>query len=84
ICNTKVTVAGKCCESGDLLGEGMMIQEPSPGDILAVLSTGAYNYSMASNYNRLPKPAVVMVCGGKERIVVKRQSFDELLQDDLL
>ena len=83
-CSETITVAGKCCESGDLIGEGMLTQEPKAGDILAILSTGAYNYAMASNYNRLPKPAVVMVKGGKARIVVKRQSLDELLQDDLL
>ena len=80
----KVTLAGKCCESGDLIGEGMLIQQAKPGDILAVLATGAYNYSMASNYNRLPKPAVVMVKDGDSRVVIRRESCDELLQNDLL
>lgn len=80
----KVTLAGKCCESGDLIGEGMLIQQAKPGDILAVLATGAYNYSMASNYNRLPKPAVVMVKGGDSRVVIRRESYGELLQNDLL
>lgn len=51
---TSVTVAGKCCESGDLLGENMPLQEPEVGDVLAVLATGAYNYSMSSHYNRFP------------------------------
>ena len=79
-----VTVAGKCCESGDLLGEGMHIQPCEAGDILAVLATGAYNYSMSSNYNRVPRPAVVMVKGGEAREVVKRETFDDLLRNDVL
>lgn len=79
-----VTVAGKCCESGDLLGEGMHIQPCEAGDILAVLATGAYNYSMSSNYNRVPRPAVVMVKGGEAREVVKRETFDDLIRNDVL
>lgn len=79
----KVTVAGKCCESGDLLGEGLMLQKVVPGDIIAVFSTGAYNYSMASNYNRIPKPAVVMVRDGKPRIIVKRESLEDLVAKDI-
>lgn len=78
-----VTVAGKCCESGDLLGKDIKIQSPEVGDILAVLSTGAYNYSMASNYNRLQRPAVVMVKDGKSRVVVKRESLDNLVSNDI-
>lgn len=62
----------------------MQIQEVQAGDIIAVLATGAYNYSMASNYNRIPRPAVVMLRDGKERIVVKRETLDELIQNDLL
>jgi diaminopimelate decarboxylase len=54
--NKTVTIAGKCCESGDLIGEHMQIQKVQPGSIIAVLATGAYNYSMSSNYNRIPKP----------------------------
>lgn len=79
-----VTVAGKCCESGDLIGEGMVIQQTQPGDTLAVLATGAYNYSMASNYNRLPRPAVVMVNEGVARTVIMRESFEDILKNDLL
>lgn len=79
----KVTIAGCCCESGDLLGEDIFIQECSPGDILAVLCTGAYNYSMASNYNRLPRPAVVMVRDGKPRLIVRRETFEDLTRCDL-
>lgn len=77
------TVAGKCCETGDLIGEGMPIQPVEPGDILAVLATGAYNYSMSSNYNRIPKPAVVMVSGGKSRVAVKRETLEDIVRNDL-
>lgn len=78
-----VTLAGKCCESGDLLGENMPIQPVTSGDIVAVLSTGAYNYSMASNYNRLCRPAVVMVKDGACRVIVKRESLQDLVRNDL-
>ena len=78
-----VTIAGKCCESGDLIQEDAPIQKAAAGDILAVLSTGAYNYSMASNYNRIPRPPVVMVKDGKPRIVVKRESYDDMLKNDI-
>lgn len=80
---TKVTIAGKCCESGDLIQENTLIQQPEVGDILAVLSTGAYNYSMASNYNRNPRPAVVMVKDGEPRVVVRRESYEDLIRNDL-
>ncbi len=76
------TVAGRCCESGDLIGEGMALQRPVRGDILAVLTTGAYNYAMASNYNRLPRPPVVMIANGKARLAVKRESFEDLVRND--
>ena len=66
-----VTLAGKCCESGDLLGESMPIQKVEAGDIIAVLSTGAYNYSMASNYNRIPRPPVVMIKNGESVLAIK-------------
>ena len=79
-----VTIAGKCCESGDLIGERMPLQEVQAGDIIAVLSTGAYNYSMASNYNRIPKPAVVMLRDGKDRVVVRRETLDDIICNDLL
>ena len=78
-----VTVAGKCCESGDLIQENTQIQPVQPGDVLAVLATGAYNYSMASNYNRIPRPAVVFVKGGQSRVAVRRESLEDLLQNDL-
>ena len=76
------TIAGRCCESGDLIGEGMALQRPVRGDVLAVLTTGAYNYAMASNYNRLPRPPVVMVRDGKARLAVKRESFEDLVRND--
>ena len=78
-----VTVAGKCCESGDLLGEHVKLQKAESGDILAVLTTGAYNYSMASHYNRIPNPAVVMVRDGESRVVVRRETYDDIIKNDL-
>jgi diaminopimelate decarboxylase len=80
--DTTVTIAGKCCESGDLIGEGMALQACEPGDTIAVCATGAYNYSMASNYNRLQKPAVVFVKDGTSRVVVKRETLDDLIRND--
>lgn len=78
-----VTIAGKCCESGDLIGENMPIQQVESGDIVAVLATGAYNYSMASNYNRICRPAVVMVNDGKSRVIVRRETMEDLIRNDL-
>lgn len=80
----RVTIAGRCCESGDLLGENMELQSAERGDILAVLVTGAYNYSMASNYNRLPRPPVVLVKDGKARIAVKRETYEDIVANDVL
>lgn len=79
----KVTVAGKCCESGDLIQENTAIQHVEHGDIIAVLSTGAYNYSMASNYNRIPRPPVVMVKDGQSRVIVKGESYEDLVRNDI-
>lgn len=79
----RVTIAGKCCESGDLIGENMPLQPAESGDIIAVLATGAYNYSMASNYNRIPRPAVVFVRDGESRIAVKRESFEDIIRNDV-
>ena len=78
-----VTVAGKCCESGDLIQENTKLQAVEAGDILAVLSTGAYNYSMASNYNRIPRLPVVMVKDGESRIVVKRETYEQVASCDV-
>lgn len=78
-----MTLAGKYCESGDLIGENMSIQQVEAGDILAVLATGAYNYSMSSNYNRMPRLPVIMVRDGKARVVVRRETYDDLIERDV-
>lgn len=78
-----VTIAGRCCESGDLIGKDMKIPPVKPNDLIAILSTGAYNYSMASNYNRIPRPPVVMVSGGKSRLIVRRESYEDLIRNDI-
>ena len=77
------TIAGKCCESGDLIQEHTHIQRPEEGDILAVLSTGAYNYSMASNYNRNPRPACVMVSKGQSRVIIRGETYEDLVRNDI-
>ncbi len=77
------TIAGRCCESGDLIAENIKIQPCSRGDILAVLVTGAYNYSMASNYNRIPRPPVVMVSEGKPFLAVRRETADDMMRCDM-
>jgi diaminopimelate decarboxylase len=79
----KFTIAGRCCESGDLIQEDVLLQSCQRGDIMAVLATGAYNYSMSSNYNRLPRPAVVMVNNGESRIVVKAECYEDLVRNDI-
>lgn len=78
-----ITLAGKCCESGDLIQENAPIQAVEKGDTVAVLSTGAYNYSMASNYNRIPRPAVVMVSEGKDRVIINREKYEDLVLNDV-
>ena len=78
------TIAGKCCESGDIIIENAPIQPTESGDILAVLATGAYNYSMSSNYNRIPRPAMVAVSGGKAKVIVKRETYDDILKNDVI
>jgi diaminopimelate decarboxylase len=75
----QVTVAGKCCESGDILITDTNIMEIESGDVIITTSTGAYGYSMASNYNKLPKPAVVSVINGESKLICRRQSYKELL-----
>lgn len=79
----KVTIAGRCCESGDLIQEDINIQEPEAGDILAVFATGAYNYSMASNYNRVPRPAAVMITDGKPRLFIRRETYEDIVKFDI-
>ncbi|WP_294342195.1 diaminopimelate decarboxylase [uncultured Clostridium sp.] len=79
-----VTVAGKCCESGDILISDAKLPTVDSGDILAVATTGAYGYSMASNYNKIPRPAVVMVKDGVSRVACKRQSYEDLLALEII
>ena len=78
----KVTVAGRFCESGDILIKEIELPEPQEGDILCVYNTGAYNYSMASNYNRVQKPAMVLVNNSNSDIIITRESLDDLVAHD--
>jgi len=78
-----VTIAGRTCESGDILIENIPLAKTNPGDLLAVFATGAYGYAMANNYNRLPRPAVVFVENGKAKLVVKRETYEDLIRNDL-
>ncbi len=77
------TIAGRCCESGDRIAEDISMARPERGDVIAVLVTGAYNYAMSMNYNRIPRPALVMVSGGEARLAVRRQTFDDLIACEL-
>ncbi|KAA8782247.1 diaminopimelate decarboxylase [Paenibacillus polysaccharolyticus] len=79
-----VSVAGKCCESGDMLIWDLDLPKVESGDLLAVACTGAYNYSMASNYNRIRRPAVVFVKDGQGDVVVRRESYQDIIQNDLV
>ena len=79
-----VTVAGKFCESGDILINDIKLNSPCEGDILCVYDTGAYCYSMSSNYNRVLKPAMVLINQGKSDIIVKRETYSQLTQNDVL
>lgn len=79
-----VTIAGKHCESGDILIKDAQLPSTQPNDILVVIGTGAYNYSMASNYNRLPRPAAVLVNDGEANIILERETYAELIAMDRL
>jgi len=81
--DTVVTIAGKCCETGDILIHDIALPKMERGDTLAVLKTGAYNYSMASHYNKTPKPAVVFIRDGKDELAVKRESYEDLARLEL-
>ena len=76
-------VVGRCCESGDIIQPAVTMPEPNRGDIVAVCTTGAYNYSMASNYNRIPRPPVVMLSGDNSYVAVKRETYADLLLNDI-
>lgn len=82
--DTCVSIAGKCCESGDMLIWNVSLPDPKPDDILAVPATGAYTYSMASNYNRLPRPAMVLVQDGISELIVRRESYVDLTRNDIV
>ena len=79
-----VTVAGKCCETGDILRKDVPLPPIESGDVLAVFVTGAYNYTMASNYNRLPIPGVMLVNKGTTEWIIKPQSYEDLLRNDIV
>jgi diaminopimelate decarboxylase len=80
----RCSVVGKCCESGDTLQENVMLPESvQRNDVIAVLNTGAYNYSMASNYNRIVRPAVVMINGEDEKVVVQREKLEDLIKNEI-
>ncbi len=82
-CDTAYTIAGRCCESGDILGAQIMLPKLESGDILAVAATGAYCFAMSGNYNRLPRPGVLFVREGEMYMGVSPQTFEELMQDDI-
>lgn len=79
-----VSVAGKCCESGDMLIWDLKLPRVEPGDILAVSATGAYNYAMSMNYNRIPRPAMVLVGNGQADLILKRETYEDLLRNDIV
>ncbi|MCQ2512910.1 MAG: diaminopimelate decarboxylase [Lachnospiraceae bacterium] len=83
-CNMNVSIVGRCCESGDIIQENVKVPETTcRGDIIAVCTTGAYNYSMASNYNRIGRPPIVMLKDGEDKVVVRRETFEDMIALDL-
>jgi diaminopimelate decarboxylase len=82
--NDEVAICGKCCESGDVLIEDINIARPENGDLFAVYTTGAYGYTMSNNYNKNPIPAVVLLKEGNSRLIVKRQSYDDIIRNELI
>ena len=80
----KVTVAGRFCESGDILIKDIELNSPITGDILCIYNTGAYGYSMSSNYNRVLKPAMVLVNNSQSDIIIKRETYEQLVQNDIM
>ncbi len=82
-CTLTADVVGRCCESGDIIQPDVQLPEPKRGDILAVCTTGAYNYSMASNYNRVARPAMVMVTPETSYVAVRRESLEDLIRNDV-
>lgn len=78
-----VTICGKCCESGDIVIRDIMLPPPKRGDIFALYATGCYCYAMSSNYNKIPKAPVLLVKDGKEQLIVKRQSYADMIQNEV-
>ncbi|AOR24619.1 diaminopimelate decarboxylase [Clostridium taeniosporum] len=79
-----VTICGKCCESGDILLNDINISVPKSNDILAVMTTGAYGYSMSNNYNKIPRPPVVMIKDNKARLICKRETYEDLIKNEIV
>lgn len=80
----KVTIAGRLCETGDILIKNIALSKTKPGDYMLVLGTGAYNYSMSSNYNKLPRPAIVLINKNKVDLITKRETYENLIQQDII
>ena len=81
--NQIVSVAGKCCESGDIIIDRIALPKANKGDLMITYTTGAYGYTMSSNYNKALRPAVVFVEDGKDKLVVKRQTLEDLIKDEV-
>lgn len=81
---TEYTIAGKCCESGDVIIDSIVLPQAEEGDLFLVSSTGAYGYSMASNYNRIERPAMISVTKNNTKEIVKRESYEDLIENDLI
>jgi len=80
----RCSVVGRCCESGDILQENVKLPaDTKRGDLVAMLTTGAYNYSMSSNYNRIPRPPVVLLSGGESKLAVRRETFEDICRNDI-
>jgi diaminopimelate decarboxylase len=80
----QVTIAGKHCESGDIVIKAAQLPAVTPGEVIVIAATGAYNYSMASNYNRLPRPAAVLVNAGESNVILQRETYEDLIRQDRL
>ena len=80
----RASIVGRCCESGDILQENVPVPNTvERGDVAAVLTTGAYNYAMSMTYNRIPRPAMVMVAGGEDKLIIRRESYEDLCRNEL-
>ena len=77
------SLVGRCCESGDIIQQGIVIPRPERGETVAVAVTGAYNYSMASNYNRIPRPLILLISEGKEKVAVRRETNEDMIRNEV-